>query len=76
MHTLAAGYATLPTELTRQLSCKEKSLVPSNLYFFFSVGKVWVKLMNHQFSCCKIAGDDMTATLVDEKQKTFPPLVS
>ena len=48
--------------------------MPSNLSFLME--KDLVKLINGQFSCCKIAGNDMTATLVDEKQKRFLPLVS
>ena len=50
--------------------------MPSNLSFFFSMGKVLVKLMNHQFSCCRFADDNVTAMLVDEKEKRFPALVS
>ena len=40
------------------------------------LAKVLVKLMNHQFSCCRFANDNVTAMLVDEKEKRFPTLVS
>ena len=74
MTALAAGYS--PNWANQAVELEGKSLVPSNLSFFFSMGKVLVKLMNHQFSCCRFADDNVTAMLVDEKQKRFPPLVS